>query len=370
MSGCPVLPPIWVPPGSSKQEALLSATQFWHAAMEMGGSALCVFLDLAKAFDTVSHSKVMLALKEADVSGPLLRWFHSYLSDRRQFVAVNGTSSKPASVTSGVPQGSILGPVLFTLSFNGIFNLDLSSSSLLTGYADDVTYSKVVRDSADTDQANSDLGIIADWLLAQNLRLNLDKVKSMVVSRKRSPPAARVTIGDREIEQVSSFKLLGVTISRDLSWRAHIDNTCSQAKKKIGLIYRLFGKFGRATLSHLYKVLVRPTLEYASSIWDPQHKVHTQSLERVQNFGARIALNNWSWDSNLAALKNELGWPLLEKQRTVQKVCLCRRILCGESIIPPAVFAKHPKPSKSHRNSMPCSGHLPELLITDHHFSS
>ena len=144
---------------------------------------MSVFLDLAKAFDSISHSRIIKALGDPNVSGLLLSWFNSYLSDRRQFVALNGASSELAAVSSGVPQGPILGPIL---TFNGIFDLFLSSDSLLTGYADDVTYSKVIMNDNDFNKVNSDLSVITDWLLSQNLSLNIGKVKCMLVSRKKS----------------------------------------------------------------------------------------------------------------------------------------------------------------------------------------
>ena len=191
---------------------------------------------------------------DANVSGLLLSWFSSYLSERHQFVALNGASSDLAAVSSGVPQGSILGPLLFILTFNDIFDLFLSSDSLLTGYADDVTYSKVVMNDADFGKVNSDLNVISDWLLGQNLSLNIGKVKCMLVSCKKSRSSPPVLINNQRIEQVSSFKLLGVTVTQDLSWSAHIGEICSKAKRTIGLLYRLFGKAGPTILGHLYKV--------------------------------------------------------------------------------------------------------------------
>ena len=119
-------------PHSSTQEALVHMTQLWHQHLEDGGSSLCVFLDLAKAFDTVPHQGVISAVAKACVSGPALKWIADYLSGRRQFVVLEGASSSLASVTSGVPQGSILGPLLFLTIFDGIFRLPLSASSEIT----------------------------------------------------------------------------------------------------------------------------------------------------------------------------------------------------------------------------------------------
>ena len=96
-------------------------TQMWHQHMEDGGSSLCVFLDLAKAFDSVPHQGILSTISKANVSGQALKWLADYLSGRRQFVVLEGSSSPPAMVTSGVPQGSILGPLLFIATFDGIF---------------------------------------------------------------------------------------------------------------------------------------------------------------------------------------------------------------------------------------------------------
>ena len=166
-------------------------------------------------------------------------------------------------------------------------------------------------------KVNSDLGVISDWLLSQNLSLNIGKVKCMLISRKKSRPVLPVYIDNQRIEQVSSFKLLGVTVTQDLSWSTHIGNVCSRAKKTIGLLYRLFGKAGPTTLSHLYKVMVSPLLDYSSAIWDPNHEVHRRSLERVQNFVARVTLNDWCTDPQ--CLRDKFDWPPLQKRRTFKR---------------------------------------------------
>ena len=172
-----------------------------------------------------------------------------------------------------------------------------------------------------------------------------------------------VSINNQKIKQVSSFKLLGVTVTENLSWSLHITDTCSRAKKMIGLIYRIFGGSGSSTLNHLYKATVRPLLDYASSIWDPIHKVHSLALERTQNFAARVTLNSWSWNTDPSVLKTTLGWSPLQQRRLFQKICLCRRILTGQSILPPSTFSIHPKPTRSHNNSFPLSRPLSEPNI-------
>ena len=267
-------------------------------------------MDLAKAFDTIQHNKVLESLSSARVTGPLLQWFQSYLSDRKQFVAIQGTSSTQAPVTSGVLQGSILGPLLFLLAFDGIFRLSTSPNSSLTGFADDCTYSKAIYDRADLNSINADLAIIHSWLGEQSLRLNL---KWMAISRKLTPPTPAITVGGEFIERVDSFKLLGVLVVTDLSWRKHITNVCARTKKLTGFIYRSFRLAGPVCLNHLYKTLICPVLDYSSSIWDPFQICHKTTLEKTQSFAARVVSNDRN--SSSTAIKAKLGWPSLSQRR-------------------------------------------------------
>ena len=277
-------------PCSSTQEALVSLTQTWHRVMEAGSSTICVFLDLAKAFDTIPHSGVVKALSTAGVCNPILFWFTDYLTNHSQYVALQGSSSSPCSVTSGVPQGSILGPVLFTLTFDGIFHLALSSGSDLTGYADDTIYSHSISCDADMIAVANDLDIVCKWIEDNGHRLNLNKVKSMVISRKKAPPRPTIKLCGVDIEMVDQFNLLDVTITSDLSWKSHILETSSKCKRLLGFLFR---EGGRDCVSRLYRSVVLPHLDYCCCVWDPAHKIHSRKLESVPSFAAKIATNCW-----------------------------------------------------------------------------
>ena len=228
--------------------------------MEAGGSTLCLFLDIAKAFDSLPHSMIIDALSNVGIAGSLLNWFVDYLSSRSQFVAIHGFSSPLRHVTSGVPQGSILGPLLFIVAFDGIFHLSLSSDSNMTGYADDVTYSKPLFSDNDIETAYADLDLICQWIGSHDFRLNLKKVKSMVISRKKLPPQPLLQICGEQIEFVSSFKLLGVIVTDNLSWTPHIMFSISKAKRLIGFLFRVFKEADEPFLSKLYKAIVLPHL--------------------------------------------------------------------------------------------------------------
>jgi len=147
------------------------------------------------------------------VCGSALYWFTDYLSGCHQFVALEGASFQPPAVTSGVPQGSILGPLLFLVAFNGIFSISLSNLSDLTGYADDVIYSRKISSASDFACVTADLASLNCWIRAKGFRLNCAKVKSMLISRKRSPPALSLSLegaysaGSHEGQAPSGFSV-------------------------------------------------------------------------------------------------------------------------------------------------------------------
>ena len=163
---------VWLPLGSSTQEAILTAVKDWHDILESGGSVACVFLDLSKAFDSHPHDLIVNCLLCVGVCGILHSWFVSFLANRKQRVVLDGFSSDTVKVTSGVPQGSILGPLLFILSVDNINCLPISRNSSLSMYADDIAYWREIRCNEDVVRAQSDLNMISDEIEAQDLRLN------------------------------------------------------------------------------------------------------------------------------------------------------------------------------------------------------
>ena len=161
------------------------------------------------------------------------------------------------------------------------------------------------------------------------------------------------------------IRLLGVTITSDLSWKRHITEVTSKAKRLLGFLYRIFRDSNPQCLAKLYKAIVLPHLDYCSCVWDPPHVTHITKLESVQSFAARVVLNDWSRDSS--ELKSALGWSSLASRRLHQKLCLCRKIVRGESIIPPGFFQKAHRKCVTHKNSCPL---FSPFVRTLHHKSS
>ncbi len=138
-----------------------------------------------------------------------------------------------------------------------------------------------------------DLEKVFYWMSSRNFNLNLAKVKAMTVSRKKHPPQPDIKLQSKTIQHVDSFKLLGVTISSDLSWNPHITAVASKAKRLLGFLYRMLRDSSRNCLSRLYEVVVLPNLDYCSCAWDPSH---IKLLENMQTFAAKIPTNGWSRD--------------------------------------------------------------------------
>ena len=156
-------------PFSSTQEAIIFATTDWHKILDMKANVAAMFFDLSKAFDTIPHSGILNALSNVGVSGPLYKWFSSYLSNRQQCVVLEGHSSSPANISSGVPQGSILGPLLFILYMDSINDVPLSQDSKLL-YADDILLYSPTRHPSDFTSIQSDVDSISQWDLKPNVK--------------------------------------------------------------------------------------------------------------------------------------------------------------------------------------------------------
>ena len=340
-------------PGSSTQEALLFATHDWSCHLDKGSSVAAVFFDLSKAFDKVPHCQLLSALANAGVSGSLLHWFRSYLFNRFQRVVLDSHISEVHSVSSGVPQGSILGPLLFSTYVNSLTKTSISQDSTLLLYADDIVLFRPIISSCDVDALQSDINIVAEWISDAGLCLNANKSKVVVFSRKRVRPAVVVTVDSTVIPTVDSICFLGVTVTSDLKWNTHITNTCAKARQQLGIINRSFNQANASTLFHLYRCLVLPTLDYCSSVWDPHTGLHINKLESVQRLAARIITKCWSNPQSRTHPIHSLNLCSLQDRRWRQKAMICGRILKGCSVIPPTYFTHHPHLSLRLHHSYP-----------------
>ena len=324
--------------GKSTTTALLSVTHDWFQALEAGQEVCSICFDLRKAFDSVPHRLLVDKLTSLGLSAHIISWITSYLTNRKQHVVVGGESSQDAPVLSGVPQGSVLGPLLFLVYINDVSNVLLSDGSILNLYADDMLLYKSMKSFEDYSHLQLDIDCISDWVCRNKLMFNPTKCKAMTISRKRnSVYPAQFLLNGIPLEQVETFNYLGVLLSSDLSWSAHIDSICTKARKVIGLLYRRFyGNVNNHSLLELYSVLVRPHLEYAATIWDPHLIKDINKLENVQKFAIKMCLKQW--DLGYQDLLDLSQFPTLKNHRLYLKLCTLYKIMHGYFYFPLNVF--------------------------------
>ena len=212
--------------------------------MESGKDICAVFLDYRKAFDSVPHAPLMRKLQDIGLHVNLLAWLYDYLTLRRQRVVVDGATSNQVAVVSGVPQGSVLGPLLFSIYINGITEVDISPQSRRVLYCDDVLlYRGISQPQDDLTSVQSDLLKLAKWSDEQLLQLNRGKCKYMIVSKKHRATlntGVSLCLGGTTLEEVECYKYLGVLVKNNLTWSDHIAGICSKAKQILGMLYRQF----------------------------------------------------------------------------------------------------------------------------------
>ncbi len=218
-----------------------------------------VFLDVKKAFDSVPHPRLIKSLSKIGIQGPLLTWFKDYLSGRSQQVVLDGVTSDPVAVTSGVPQGSILGLLLFNIFMNSITTVPLSTNSHLVLYADDILLFKPINNTSDLLSLQSDIQNILKWLSTNGLTPNDSKTQLLPITRSRNQPTITISVNGHTISPCQSVKYLGVTLTQNLTWSLHINNICKSSKRQLGLIHRKLRHAPSKLRHQIYRTTTLPT---------------------------------------------------------------------------------------------------------------
>lgn len=269
-------------PGKSSVSSSISFTTYILDNLEDGCQVDAIFTDIKKAFDTVDHGILLNVLESLGIGNPLLSWLRSYLTSRRQFVSINGTFSDLSSISSGVPQGSHLSPLLFILFVNTV-NKYLSFTKIQL-FADDIKIFHKINSLADYHLLQSDLDSFFNWTQRFNLSLNISKCFVMSFYRNRSPHSFSYSLNGVLLERVSIIKDLGIYLTPSLSFRHHINYTVNRALKVLGFIKRNTSHFSSVPcLRVLYFSLVRSILEYGVVVWHPYLAYDQIRIERVQN---------------------------------------------------------------------------------------
>ena len=268
--------------GRSTVLQMLNVMDVWTKAMDKGDSIDTVYLDFTKAFDKVPHNRLMSKLNSIGINTETLNWIKAFLSDRVQQICVNGSNSTWKPVTSGIPQGSVLGPILFVLYIN-----DLPSNILSDVYmfADDTKIFNIIKSPEDQETLQNDLDTLSMWSDKWLLKFHPEKCKVMHLGKAGDTEYSyQLKEGDtyHELSYTEEEKDLGVVIDGKLDFDRHINIKINKASSIMAVIRRSFVSLNGVNFVPLYKSLVRSHLEYASCIWSPYKKKHIEAIERVQ----------------------------------------------------------------------------------------
>ena len=245
-----------------------------------GGVVDTIYLDFAKAFDTVPHQRLIGKLKSYGISGCILVWIEQFLIGRSQVVLVNGTQSLPTSVLSGIPQGTVLGPVLFIIYINDILT-NVDSKGYL--FADDTKIFRQITTVEDSVALQRDIKSLEDWTKHWLLSFNQDKCHVLTLGKfENITHTHRYKLFGKEIDHVFEEKDLGVTFDSNMSFEEHISGKIKKANSIVGLIRRSFSFLDCSSFKKIYIAYVRPHLEYAQCIWSPHLTKLIDAIENVQ----------------------------------------------------------------------------------------
>jgi hypothetical protein len=292
-------------PGRNIPLQLLKVLDDWTEAWDEGLEIDCVYLDFSKAFDRVPHERLMVKLNAFGLHPKTAQWIRSFLTDRTQQVVVRQATSSPAAVTSGIPQGSVLGPLLFVMFINDLPGCVRNELYL---FADDTKlYAK-----NDVPSLVKDLHNLQEWSTKWQLGFNAGKCKHMHIGRRNA--SSRLEMDGSILELVEEEKDLGVTFESSLVFKKHINEKTKKANSMFGIIRRSFRHLDVDTFLPLYKGMVRSHLDFAASVYSPALKADIDRIEAVQRRATKQlpGMKNLPYPDRLRKLK----LPALTYRRT------------------------------------------------------
>ena len=292
-------------PSRNCMTQLLESLEAWCDIIEDGGCADVIFTDFSKAFDSVPHLRLLNKLESYGITGELLMWIKSFLQKRKQRVKVNGELSDWFTVKSGVPQGTVLGPILFVIYINDMPDVITSSCKI---FADDAkVFSMVSQDST----LQTDLDNLVKWSELWQLPFNYGKCKCLHLGKNNQGNS--YYMNGKCLSHVENEKDLGVIIDKELKFHKQSAAAVMKANRVLGLIKKTFTTKSEATIPLLYMTLVRPHLEYANTIWGPHYKEDQKMVENVQRRATKMisSIKNLPYEARL----RYLNLPSLQHRR-------------------------------------------------------
>ena len=312
----------------SCESQLISLVNDLSKSVDEKGQTDLILLDFAKAFDKVNHASLLQKLSHYGIRNNLHRLIHDFLTERKQLVSMDGAMSDPAPVLSGVPQGTVLGPLLFLIYINDLPEY-VSEGTSVRLFADDSAMYRKIQSQRDHEILQKDIKALEKWESIWSMKFHPDKCQLLKVTTrtKRKTSTFNYNIHNTTIQDTENANYLGVNINNKLSWNKHIDNTCRKGNRTINFIHRNFKDCNQKVKEKLYKTYVRPSMEYCSSVWDPYTQSNIDKLEQVQRRAARLVTNNFSRYTRVTPLLHQLQWTPLAERRARTKVTILYKAL-------------------------------------------
>ena len=301
---------------------LLEFITFVGEAYDTGENIDVLYFDLQKAFDKVPHDRLIFKIEKMGVCGKVLQWVTEWLRERKQRVVLNGEMSSWKDVLSGVPQGSVLGPVLFLIYVD---DLDNDVVNKLLKFADDTKLFGIVSDNQQCTVLEQDLSKIINWSDKWLMPFNVDKCCVMHIGKQNLVKDYKIK--NQSLKSVTEEKDLGIIIQDDLQSSKQCLAKCQSANKILGMIYRSIECKNRSVVLKLYKSLVRPVLEYCIPVWSPYLQKESDALEKIQRRATKMIkdIKHLSYEERLSVL----GLTTLRTRRLRGDLILMYKVVKG-----------------------------------------
>jgi hypothetical protein len=328
---------------------LLTFLEKATAEVDSGEAVDVVYLDFAKAFDKVPHARLKKKMAAHGIGGRLLNWIVAWLSNRSQRVVLNGAVSDWAAVLSGVPQGSVLGPLLFLIFINDL-DTAVSQEDGLLKFADDTRVARVIRGEADRLGLQQALDRLMDWSNRWGMQFNVKKCKVMHLGRNNTESEYRM--GGKALEKTVEERDLGIQVSNKLKPAAQCAHAARTAQAVLGQISRAFQYRDRSIFVQLYKQYVRPHLEFSVQAWSPWSAADKELLEKVQRRAVRMVsgLKSRDYEDRL----RELNLTTLEERRHRADMLQMYKIVhAGDSLDKATWFRPHTEAARTRLRADP-----------------
>ena len=336
--------------GRSCLSNLLDFFEEVYENLDRNNSVDLVYLDFAKAFDKVPHKRLATKLRACGIQGSILQWITNWLKERRQRVRVMGKNSNWIEVTSGVPQGSVLGPLLFVIYINDI---DDGIVSKISKFADDTKLCATVNNEEEANVLREDLERLFKWSEVWSMQFNVEKCAVMHMGRKNT--AFEYKIGNRKLRETEEEKDLGVIVHQSIKTSRQCLEAANKANKVLGIIKRTVVSRDKNIIMNLYKTLVRPHLEYCVQVWSPNLLKDKEVLEKVQRRATKMirGFQALTYEERL----EECGLTTLDKRRCRGDLIETYKLMSGKEEMP---FSRYYNLANTFRSGL--RGHRYKIL--------